>query len=82
MWLQGECYEFRKAVPRKWLRLGAAAEVAGTVISPMPGKIIQVGTLTSPSLMPSKTIQVGFTNGVNNVETMAVCACTGMTAAV
>ena len=26
MWLQGECYEFRKAVPRKWLRLGAAAD--------------------------------------------------------
>ena len=42
MWVEGSCHEFRKAVPRKWLRLGAAAEVAGTVISPMPGKIIQV----------------------------------------
>ncbi len=42
MWLEGNCHEFRKAVPRKWSRLGAAAKVAGTVISPMPGKIIQV----------------------------------------
>ncbi|DBA73445.1 TPA: hypothetical protein ACH3X1_011478 [Trebouxia sp. C0004] len=42
MWLEGNCHEFRKPVPRKWLRLGAAAKVAGTVISPMPGKIIQV----------------------------------------
>lgn len=42
MWLEGDAYEFRKAVPRRWLRVGAAAEVAGTVISPMPGKIIQV----------------------------------------
>lgn len=42
MWLEGTCHEFRKAVPRKWSRLGAAAKVAGTVISPMPGKIIQV----------------------------------------
>ena len=42
MWLQGECNEFRKAVPRKWARLGAAAEVAGSIISPMPGKVIQV----------------------------------------
>ncbi|KAL0045925.1 hypothetical protein WJX82_008659 [Trebouxia sp. C0006] len=42
MWLEGNCHEFRKAVPRKWSRLGAAAKVAGTVTSPMPGKIIQV----------------------------------------
>ncbi len=42
MWLEGNCHEFRKAVPSKWSRLGAAAKVAGTVISPMPGKIIQV----------------------------------------
>lgn len=42
MWLEGNCHEFRKAVPRKWSRLGAAAKVAGTVMSPMPGKIIQV----------------------------------------
>lgn len=42
MWLEGNCHEFRKAVPRKWSRLGAAAKVAGTVVSPMPGKIIQV----------------------------------------
>ena len=42
VWLEGNCHEFRKAVPRKWVRRGAAAKVAGTVISPMPGKIIQV----------------------------------------
>ena len=42
MWLEGQCHEFRKALPRKYARLGAAAEVAGSIISPMPGKIIQV----------------------------------------
>lgn len=42
MWLEGNCHEFRKAVTRKWSRLGAAAKMAGTMISPMPGKIIQV----------------------------------------
>lgn len=42
MWLQGEYHEFRKAVPRKWARLGAAAEVADSIVSPMPGKVIQV----------------------------------------
>ncbi|KAL3134741.1 hypothetical protein ABBQ32_007741 [Trebouxia sp. C0010 RCD-2024] len=42
IWLQGDAHEFRKAVPRQWLRLGAAAKVVGTVTSPMPGKIIQV----------------------------------------
>ena len=42
MWLEGNAHEFRKAVPRHWLRLGAAAKVVGTITSPMPGKIIQV----------------------------------------
>lgn len=42
MWLEGDAHEFRKAVPRHWLRLGAAAKVVGTITSPMPGKIIQV----------------------------------------
>ena len=42
MWLEGDAYEFRKAVPRQWLRLGGAAKVLGSIKSPMPGKIIQV----------------------------------------
>ena len=42
MWLEGDAYEFRKAVPRQWVRLGAAAKVLGAIKSPMPGKIIQV----------------------------------------
>ena len=56
MWLEGDCHEFRKSVPRKWLKWGGSAAVAGTVTSPMPGKIIQVGlpppTPTSSSQDP------------------------------
>ena len=48
MWLEGDAYEFRKAVPRQWVRLGAAAKVLGTIKSPMPGKIIQVTLLAAP----------------------------------
>ena len=48
MWLEGDAYEFRKAVPRQWMRLGAAAKVLGTIKSPMPGKIIQVALLAAP----------------------------------
>lgn len=42
VWTGGEVYEFSKLVPRKWARSGAAQSMAGTVTSPMPGKIIKV----------------------------------------
>ena len=61
MWLEGDVYEFRKAVPRQWMRLGAAAKVLGTIKAPMPGKIIQVTVLAAPQ-------RVGKGGGQREVE--------------
>ena len=46
LWLGGECYEFTRPIPRLWARTGSAASVAGTVTSPMPGKIIKARAIT------------------------------------
>jgi hypothetical protein len=44
MWVAGRQYQFRRPVVRRWLRAGAAARQAGTVVTPMPGKIVKVRT--------------------------------------
>jgi hypothetical protein len=44
LWVGGHCYEFTRPIPRAWARTGSAATVAGTVTSPMPGKIIKART--------------------------------------
>ena len=52
LWLGGECYEFTRPVPRLWARSGSAASVAGTVTSPMPGKVIKARIPSTCMLMP------------------------------
>lgn len=42
LWVRGQQQQFRRAVARRWERSGAAAQSAGTVASPMPGRIIKV----------------------------------------
>ncbi|GAB4816461.1 hypothetical protein N2152v2_003507 [Parachlorella kessleri] len=42
LWLAGRQYQFRRPIVRRWLRAGAAAQQAGTVVTPMPGKIVKV----------------------------------------
>ncbi len=41
MWVGGEAHEFRARVPRVWAREGAAAAAAGSVVTPMPGRVIK-----------------------------------------
>ena len=42
LWCGGEAYEFSKPIIRSWARTGTLQSAAGTVISPLPGKIIKV----------------------------------------
>lgn len=43
IWAAGRQHQFRRPVVRHWLRTGAADRHAGTVVTPMPGKIVKVG---------------------------------------
>ena len=42
LWAGGRQHQFRRAVVRRWARSGAASARAGTVASPMPGRIVKV----------------------------------------
>lgn len=42
LWCQGETYEFSRPVVSSWARTGAAQSSAGSVTSPLPGKIVKV----------------------------------------
>ena len=43
LWAAGRQHQFRRPVVRRWQRTGAADRHAGTVVTPMPGKIVKVG---------------------------------------
>lgn len=42
LWVGGSQYQFRRPVVRRWLRSGAAAQAVGSVVTPMPGKVVKV----------------------------------------
>lgn len=42
LWVAGSQYQFRRPVVRKWLRSGVSSQQAGTVVTPMPGRIVKV----------------------------------------
>lgn len=42
LWCLIEAYEFSRPVIKTWARTGTAQSIAGTVISPLPGKVIKV----------------------------------------
>ena len=42
LWCRGEAYEFSKPVIKSWARTGSSQSVAGTVLSPLPGRVIKV----------------------------------------
>ncbi|CAL5220654.1 g2699 [Coccomyxa viridis] len=42
LWCGGEAYEFSKPIIRTWARTGTLQSAAGTVVSPLPGKVIKV----------------------------------------
>ena len=42
LWCGGEAYEFSKPVIKSWARTGTLQAAAGTVVSPLPGKIVKV----------------------------------------
>ncbi|KAL4431303.1 hypothetical protein ABPG75_006559 [Micractinium tetrahymenae] len=42
LWVGGSQHQFRRPVVRRWLRSGAAAQAAGSVLTPMPGRIVKV----------------------------------------
>lgn len=44
VWLSGQQYQFRRHIVRKWLRTGRkdSSSSSGTVITPMPGKVVKV----------------------------------------
>ena len=42
MWVAGVSHVFHWAVPHRWERSGAAASADGSVVTPMPGKIVKV----------------------------------------
>jgi 3-methylcrotonyl-CoA carboxylase alpha subunit len=42
LWLGGRQYQFRRPLVRKWQRSGGAAQQAGSVVTPMPGRIVKV----------------------------------------
>ncbi len=52
MWVGGEAHEFRARVPRVWAREGAAAAAAGSVVTPMPGRVIKARA--AAAIMPRK----------------------------
>ena len=42
LWCRGEMYEFNKPIIRSWAKSGTVLSSAGTVLSPLPGKVIKV----------------------------------------
>lgn len=42
LWLGGEQHTLRTPLVRRWARSGAASVAAGTVATPMPGKVVKV----------------------------------------
>ncbi|CAK0783426.1 hypothetical protein CVIRNUC_006625 [Coccomyxa viridis] len=42
LWCRGEMYEFSKPIIRSWAKSGTVLSSAGTVLSPLPGKVIKV----------------------------------------
>lgn len=42
LWCRGEMYEFSKPIVRSWAKSGTVLSSAGTVLSPLPGKVIKV----------------------------------------
>ncbi|PSC74742.1 Methylcrotonoyl-carboxylase subunit mitochondrial [Micractinium conductrix] len=42
LWINGTQHQFRRPVVRRWLRTGAAAQAAGSVVTPMPGRVVKV----------------------------------------
>jgi biotin carboxyl carrier protein len=43
LWVGGSHHHFRRPMVRRWLRSGAASQQAGTVVTPMPGRVVKVG---------------------------------------
>ncbi|KAL4438488.1 hypothetical protein ABPG77_000136 [Micractinium sp. CCAP 211/92] len=42
LWVDGSQYQFRRPVMRRWLRSGAAEQAVGSVVTPMPGRVVKV----------------------------------------
>ena len=57
LWCQGETYEFSRPMVSSWARTGTAQSSAGTVTSPLPGKIIKVLSALLARTGPAKTTQ-------------------------
>ena len=54
MWAGGEAHEFRACVPRVWAREGAAAAAAGSVVTPMPGRVIKARSSCNTAAQASR----------------------------
>lgn len=67
LWCGGEAYEFSKPIIRTWARTGTLQSAAGTVVSPLPGKVIKVGV--------AFCVQISF-NGEMRLK--SVCITSGL----
>lgn len=58
LWLGGRQYQFRRPLVRRWQRSGGAAQQAGSVVTPMPGRIVKVFVSSNQSVQEGDPLVV------------------------